>query len=105
MRGGLFMGDYSGEKLLDLFADVAPHLHEITVAEFGITIIRDGIYSLYIPAKDLDLKTKIGEPQLPGTAGKQATDTGCRVVRMISRDKSPYGIPSVVCAFPVKDGW
>jgi X-X-X-Leu-X-X-Gly heptad repeat protein len=97
------MRQLTGSEILDMFTDLAPYLNDIVAADIGVTIIRDGKYALYLPADELDLKTKLGEPVLSG-ASKQALDTGKQVVRVIPREKSPYGIAYIACALPFKDG-
>ncbi len=100
---GESMREFSGSELIDMFCNVAPYLNDIIAADVGVTIVKDGKYVLYIPASDFDLKTKIGEPVLSGST-KQALDTGKQVVRVMSKDKSPYGIAYLACALPFKDG-
>jgi len=100
---GECMREFSGSELIDMFCNVAPFINDIIAADVGVTIVKDGKYVLYIPASDLDLKTKVGEPVLSGSS-KQALDTGKQVVRVIPKDKSPYGIAYLACALPFKDG-
>lgn len=95
--------ELSGSEILDMFTKIAPYFNDVIAADVGITVIKDGNYTLYIPASDLDLKTAVGQPVLSG-ASKQAIETGKQVVRIISREKSPYGVPYMACAMPVKDG-
>lgn len=97
------MREFSGSELIDMFCNVAPFINDIIAADVGVTIVKEGKYVLYIPASDLDLKTKVGEPVLSGSS-KQALDTGKQVVRVIPKDKSPYGIAYLACALPFKDG-
>lgn len=97
------MSQLSGSQALDMFMQIAPYLNDIVAADIGVSIVRDGKYVLYIPASDLDLKTQIGQPVHSG-ASKRAIDTGRQVVRVISKDKSPYGIAYLACALPFRDG-
>ncbi len=97
------MRQLSGYQILEMFCDIAPFLNDVIAADIGVMISRDGEYVLYIPADDLDLKIKAGDPVLPGTT-KQALDTGKQVVRVVPKDKSAYGTAYVSCALPFKDG-
>lgn len=103
MEMGENMREFSGSELIDMFCNVAPYINDITAVDVGVTIVKDGKYVLYIPASDLDLKTKIGEPVL-GSCSKQALETGKQVVRVIPKDKSPYGVAYLACTLPFKDG-
>lgn len=96
--------ELTGAEALAMFMKLAPHINDITAMDVGISVSRDGMYVLYIPGKQLDLKTPVGNPVLPGTATRQALDSGKRIVRVISREKSPFGIPYVACCTPFKDG-
>jgi hypothetical protein len=82
---------------------IAPYINDFVSEDVGISITRNGKYAMYIPGKSLDLKTPVGEEVLTGGT-KQALETGNRVVRVISREKSAFGIPYVACATPLKDG-
>ncbi len=87
-----------------MFILLAPYIKQIFAKDVGITVIRDGKYALYIPAEDLDLGAKAGEPGGKSGAAKQAIETGKRVVRIIPQDKSAYGIAYTACAGPLTDG-
>lgn len=93
----------SGGEILALFEKVAPHLNEVVALDIGISISRDGRYVMYIPGKELDLKTPVGEPVLAG-ATKRAMETGRRVVRVVAREKSSLGVPYAACSLPFKEG-
>ncbi|EAX48528.1 methyl-accepting chemotaxis sensory transducer [Thermosinus carboxydivorans Nor1] len=97
------MSQLTGEELLDLFCKVAPYLNDVFAGDVGVTIARDGKYILYIPASDLNLGTRVGEPVRSG-ATKEALETGKQVVKYIPRDKSAYGVPYIANAMPIKDG-
>lgn len=92
----------AAEKI-ESFMDVAPYLNEILAIDVGISVSINHKYEMYIPGKTLDLKTPVGETVLAG-ATKQAFETGQRTVRIVSRDKSVFGIPYLACAFPIKEG-
>ncbi len=96
-------GELTGSEVIELFTKVAPYLNDVLATDVGVTIARDGKYVLYVPAEDLDLKTKIGEPVLRG-ATKEAMETGKQVVKLIPKDKSSYGVAYIANAMPFKDG-
>lgn len=102
--GGRSMAEeLTGSEILDMFVKIAPFFNDVIATDVGVTVARDGKYVLYIPADDLDLKTKVGEPVLAG-ATKQALESGRQVVRLIPKEKSSYGIAYVANAMPFKDG-
>ncbi len=102
-QGVLTLKELSGSQILDKFCDIAPYLNDTIAADIGVLISREGKYILYIPADELDLKVKVGDPVLPGTT-KQALDTGKQVVRVMPKDKSKYGVAYISNAMPFKDG-
>jgi methyl-accepting chemotaxis protein len=61
------------------------------------------VYTAYIPAKNLDLGIKSGEP-VKGAVSQDCIRTGKPITRVVSREKSNYGIPYVACAVPIKEG-
>jgi hypothetical protein len=97
------VAETSGYELLEMFCKVAPYMNDVVAGDIGMTVARDGNYILYIPASDLNLGTRVGEPVRSG-ATKQAIETGRQVVRYISREQSAYGVPYVACALPIKEG-
>ena len=97
------MSQFTGSQILDMFYDIAPYLNDTIAGDIGILISREGKYVLYIAADELDLKVKVGDPVLPGTT-KQALDTGKQVVRVVSKEKSTYGVAYISNAMPFKDG-
>ena len=97
------MADLKGSDIVDYFALIAPYVNEIIPGDIGVTIAKDYKYTLYIPADSLNLGTKIGEEVRSGGT-RQAFDTGKQVVRVITKDKSAYGIGYIVCSTPYFDG-
>lgn len=93
----------SGEEILDMFTELAPYINGITAEDMGISVVKNGIYTVYVPAETLDLGTKAGTP-VQGQVSAKCLSTGQRVVQTVSRDKSIYGIPYVACALPIKTG-
>ena len=96
------MADLKGSEILEHFAQVAPYLNDVIPGDIGIAIVKDYKYTLYIPADNLDLGTKVGAEVNPGGA-RQAFDTGKQVVRVIPKEKSAYGVGYIVCATPFFD--
>lgn len=96
------MKRHSGEEIMQLFTEVAPYLNEIFVEDVGISVIKDEVYSAYVPGKSFDLGLKAGEP-MKGQVSEQCIKTGSRVIRLITREQSAFDIPYIACAYPVKD--
>lgn len=96
------MADLKGSEILEHFAQIAPYLNEVIPGDIGIAIVKDYKYTLYIPADNLNLGTKVGAEVNPGGA-RQALETGKQVVRVIPREKSAYGVGYIVCATPFFD--
>lgn len=104
------MTHYSGEELLDMFTILAPYIPLAITDDVGIAVIKNGIYTVHIPNKTLKshvqaakLTKKPGEP-VQGQASLECLTTGRRVAKIVSAEKSPYGVPYVACALPIKDG-
>ncbi|MBP2655530.1 MAG: yfmS 8 [Firmicutes bacterium] len=93
----------TGTEIMDMMMKLAPYINDFVAGDIGISITRDGMYVKYVPGKSMDLRTPVGEPVLKGGT-KQALETGNRVVKVISSEKSAFGIPYVACATPMKDG-
>lgn len=96
------MADLKGSDIIEHFSKIAPFLNEIIPGDIGVTVAKDGKYTLYIPADDLNLGTKPGEDVRPGGT-KQAFETGKQVVRIITKEKSAYSVGYLVCATPFFD--
>lgn len=104
------MTHYSGEELLDMFTILAPYIPLAITDDVGIAVIKNGIYTVHIPNKTLKshvqaakLTKKPGEP-VQGQASLECLTTGRRVAKIVRAEKSPYGVPYVACALPIKDG-
>ncbi|MDR3592085.1 MAG: methyl-accepting chemotaxis protein [Negativicutes bacterium] len=97
------MEKLSGEQILDMVTAIAPVLNEFVAADVGISVIKNGFYTAYVPGKRLDLGNKAGDP-VKGNISKECLATGKRIIRVVPSEKSPYGIPYVACALPVSDG-
>lgn len=103
------MAHSSGEDILDMFTVLAEYIPLIVTDDVGVAVVKNGLYTVHIPAKVLKLHAKEGsvtknpgEP-VQGKASLECLETGKRVTRIISADKSPYGVPYVACALPIKD--
>jgi len=97
------MQRHSGEDIIRMFTELAPYINDIVVEDIGISVIKDGVYTAYVPGKSFDLGLKSGE-LMKGQVSEQCIKTGSRVIRMISREQSAFGIPYIACAYPVKEG-
>lgn len=99
------MSKLAGTEIIELFEKISPYLHDVIVADIGVSIARDGVYTVHIPTqKGLHLNIKKGDKVNPQSATNKALDTGKQVVRVVSKEKSPYGIAYMASAMPFKDG-
>ena len=96
------MADIKGSEIIEHFTQIAPFINDIIPGDIGVTVARNGKYTLYIPADSLNLGTKPGEEVRSGGT-KQAMETGKQVVRLIPKEKSAYGVGYLVCATPYFD--
>lgn len=94
---------HTGEEILQLFTELAPYLNEIVTEDIGISVIKEGYYTAYVPGKSFDLGVKAGEP-MKGQVCEQCIKTGEKVITMITKEQSVFGIPYIACAYPVKEG-
>ncbi len=97
------MKNYSAEEILDSFTVLAPYLNEIFIEDVGVSVIKEGYYTSYVPGKSFDLKVKAGEP-MQGKVSEQCMETGKKVIRKITKEQSAFGIPYIACAYPLKNG-
>lgn len=86
-----------------MFGKLAPYINDIIPGDVGVTIAKDGKYTLYVPADTLNLGTKPGSDVNPGGT-RQALETGKPVFRLIPKEKSAYGVAYIACATPFFDG-
>lgn len=89
-------------EILDMFAVLAPHIKHIVAEDIGISVIKDGFYTNYVPARTLNLGNNIGDP-VKGVVSKACLASGNQIVKVVSREASSYGIPYIACAYPLKD--
>lgn len=97
------MQRHSGEEILKMFTEMAPYINEIVADDVGVSVIKDRAYTAYVPGHEFDLGIKPGEP-MKGQVSEQCIATGQRVIRLISKEQSAFGIPYIACAYPVKQG-
>lgn len=97
------MANLSGQEIVRMFTELAPYINEIFVEDVGVSVIKDGMYTAYVPGKSFDLGVRPGEP-MKGQVCEQCIETGSRIVRMISREQSAFDIPYIACALPIKEG-
>lgn len=90
-------------EVIDLFTQLAPYINDMTAEDLGISVIKEGYYTAYVPGKNLDLGVRAGEP-MKGQVCEQCMQTGKRIITVITKEKSLFGVPYLACAVPVKDG-
>lgn len=96
------MAEIIGSEMIEMLCKMAPYFNDIIPGDIGITLAKDGKYICYVPAETLNLGTKVGEPVNSG-ATKQCLDTGKAVSRIISKEKSAYGVAYAASSYPLKD--
>lgn len=97
------MSKLTADEVLHYFTELAPYLNDISAEDLGISVIKDGFYTAYVPGKELDLGLKAGEP-MKGQVSEQCMRTGERITVVVPKNKSVFGIPYLACAMPIKDG-
>jgi hypothetical protein len=95
--------EYTAEEVLEAFRIIAPYFDGATPISLSCIVIKDGVYTAYVPGGGLDFKYTLGE-KAKGRATNAALETGRRTVRLVPVEDSPYGVAYVVCAMPIKDG-
>lgn len=96
------MKKYSAEEILDAFTVLAPYLNEIFIEDVGVSVIKEGYYTSYVPGKAFSLRIKAGEP-MQGQVSEQCIASGKKVTRKITKEQSAFGIPYIACAYPFKN--
>lgn len=97
------MQKHTGTEIISMFTEMAPYLNEVFVEDVGVSVIKDGLYTAYVPGKSFDLKLNPGEP-MKGQVSAQCVSNGSRVTQLITKEQSAFGIPYIACAYPVKEG-
>lgn len=94
--------NYTTLELLDMFTVLAPHIKSILAEDIGISVVKDNVYTAYVAANALDLKNKPGDP-VKGAVSQNCLDSGKRIIKIVSKAESNYGIAYIACAFPFKE--
>ncbi len=94
---------YTAEEVLEAFKIVAPYLDDATPVSLGVSVVKDGVYTAYAQGGDLNLGHKVGD-QMKGRVTAEAMTKGQRIVRLIPKENSSYGVAYMVCVLPIKDG-
>lgn len=94
------MNEITGTEAIEHFIRIAPFINDIIAADVGVSIIKDGICILYIPASDLDINLQVGT-SVSEAASKQALETGKQVVKLMQTES---GLSYIACALPFFDG-
>lgn len=97
------MQQHSGSEIIRMFTELAPYLNDVFVEDVGVSVIKDGLYTAYVPGKLFDLKLSVGEP-MKGQVSDECVKSGKRVTRLISKEESAFGIPYIACAYPIQEG-
>lgn len=97
------MQRHSGEEILRLFTEIAPYINDIVIEDVGVSVIKDGFYTAYVPGKSFDLGVRAGEP-MQGQVSEQCIKNGSKVIRAITKEQSAFNIPYIACAHPIKEG-
>lgn len=97
------MKQHSGEEILQLFTEVAPYLNDIVIEDIGISVIKEGYYTAYVPGQSFDLGVRAGEP-MKGQVSEKCMKSGEKVIATITKEQSAFGIPYIACAHPIKEG-
>jgi prefoldin subunit 5 len=95
--------EYTADEVLEAFKIAAPYFNDVLSGDVGVSVVKDGVYLAYQPTEGLDLGHKAGDPA-QGLVTVEAMAQGRQIVRLVPKEKSPYGAPYMVCAMPVKDG-
>lgn len=98
-----YQNKYTAAEILDMFAAISPYMNDVIAGDIGIMVVKDGIYSAYVPAARLDMKHQVGTP-VKGQVTIEAIQTGRQTNRIVSLEKSPYGVAYAACALPIKEG-
>lgn len=87
--------------LLNHLLEVGPYINQFTLADLGVAICDREKWLLYIPAKSLDLKVRVGDAVPDGTVAYTAMQQKKRVVKVV--DAGIYGVAYVSVGFPILD--
>lgn len=94
----------SGAEILDMFTEIVHYLPGIVVGKMSVMVIKDRTIIGSISALTTNQSgSQVGKP-VKGEVSLNCLEQGRRIVKIIPQEKSPYGIPYVACAVPIKDG-
>ncbi|TWH52082.1 methyl-accepting chemotaxis protein [Sporomusa sp. KB1] len=94
----------TGVEILDMFAEFCSYLPDIIIGKMSVMVIKDGIIIGSVSRLiENQSESHIGKP-VKGQTSLDCLATGERVIKIVPQDKSPYGIPYVACALPIKEG-
>ncbi|SFL55006.1 methyl-accepting chemotaxis protein [Pelosinus propionicus] len=94
----------SGAEIIDMFTEIAHYLPGIVIGKMSVMVIKDRTIIGSISALTTNQSgSQVGKP-VTGQVSLECLEQGRRVVKVIPQEKSPYGIPYVACALPIKDG-
>lgn len=93
----------TGEEILQMFAELAPYINDITAEDMGVGVIKDNISLAYVPGETIDFKIKVGDP-VKSELTVNCIESGKRIIQIVPIEKSPWGIPYVSCALPILEG-
>jgi methyl-accepting chemotaxis protein len=85
--------------MLDHLLKVAPFISQCTPTDMGVAICDREKWISYIAAKSLDLKIKVGDPVLLGSAAYESMQKRKRVVMEV--DASLYGMAYIAVGLPI----
>lgn len=98
------MQKVSGYTALDALMKISPYFNDIVPGDYGIAVIRDNKYDLYIPADNLDLKIQPGQP-VRCSATQDALASGKPITRIIPKEKGLCGLAYLANSVPfTEDG-
>ncbi|HWR42300.1 methyl-accepting chemotaxis protein [Sporomusa sp.] len=94
----------SGSEIIDKFVELSPYLPGIIVGKISVMVIKGRtIVGSITGLTQNQSASHVGTP-VKGQISIERLETGRRVIKVVPQDKSPYGVPYVACALPIKDG-
>lgn len=94
----------SGAEIIDMFTEIAHYLPGIVIGKMSVMVIKDRTIIGSVSSLTTNQSgSQVGKP-VKGQVSLECLEQGRRVVKVIPQEKSPYGIPYVACALPIKDG-
>lgn len=94
----------SGAEILDMFTEIAQFLPGIVMEKMSVMVIKDRTIIGSISALTTNQSGSQVGKAVKGEVSLACLEQGRRIVKVIPKEKSPYGIPYVACALPIKDG-